>query len=172
MRSVICLFLVAVMIFSCSGPGNEKLLINDQNYFELPGLNVMVFEDIYPEGHQGGVGFIQNGVRVATNGDVRLELTPGQFQPIPKVGPRTVDKENNQITVKLWYPDTAINRKGFNPIFYPNMAYRAVHVLFGLATIYPYLQEYDGVCMVHNLLLQVLAYQTQLTGMFFLQNGS
>ncbi len=123
MRSVICLFLVAVMILSCSGPGNEKLLINDQNYFELPGLNVMVFEDIYPEGHQGGVGFIQNGVRVATNGDVRLELTPGQFQPIPKVGPRTVDKENNQITVKLWYPDTAINRKGFNPIFYPDLTF-------------------------------------------------
>lgn len=123
MRSVICLFLVAVMIFSCSGPSNEKLLINDQNYFELPGLNVMVFEDIYPEGHQGGVGFIQNGVRVATNGDVRLELTPGQFQPIPKVGPRTVDKENNQITVKLWYPDTAINRKGFNPIFYPDLTF-------------------------------------------------
>jgi hypothetical protein len=30
----------------------------------------MVFEDIYPEGHQGGVEIIQHGVRVATNGDV------------------------------------------------------------------------------------------------------
>jgi hypothetical protein len=120
MRSLIWIFLL-MMIVSCSGPRSEKLLINDQNYFELPGLNVMVFEDIYPEGHQGGVGFIQHGVRVATNGDVRLELTPGQFQPIPKVGKRNVDRDKNEISVNLWYPDSAINRKGFNPIFYPDL---------------------------------------------------
>jgi hypothetical protein len=83
----------------------------------------MVFEDIYPEGHQGGVGFIQHGVRVATNGDVRLEYTPGQFQPIPKVGKRMVDKEKNEISVRLWYPDTAINRKGFNPVIYPDLQF-------------------------------------------------
>jgi len=115
------IFLLAV---SCSLPkGKQELRINDQNYFELPGLNVMVFEDIYPEGHQGGVGFIQNGVRVATNGDVRLELTPGQFQPIPKVGTRNVDKEKNEISVNLWYPDSSINRKGYNPIFYPDLQF-------------------------------------------------
>ncbi len=90
---------------------------------KLPGLNVMVFEDIYPEGHQGGVGIIQQGVRVATNGDLRLEPTPGQFQPIPKVGKRTIDKDANLISVKLWYPDSSINRKGFNPIFYPDLVF-------------------------------------------------
>ncbi|HLO59173.1 MAG TPA: glycoside hydrolase family 9 protein [Bacteroidales bacterium] len=113
--------LLVILALSCSKSPEQKLVLNDQNYFELPGLNVMVFEDIYPEGHQGGVGFIQHGVRVATNGDVRLELTPGQFQPIPKVGPRDINRDSNQISVKLWYPDTAINRKGFNPIFYPDL---------------------------------------------------
>ncbi len=122
MKACIPVFLL-LMLLSCKSADKSNLVINDQNYFELPGLNVMVFEDIYPEGHQGGVGFIQHGVRVATNGDVRLELTPGQFQPIPKVGPRTVDKENNVITVKLWYPDSAINGKGFNPIFYPDLTF-------------------------------------------------
>ncbi len=123
MRSLILLMILAVA-GSCSLNRNkQELRINDQNYFELPGLNVMVFEDIYPEGHQGGVGFIQNGVRVATNGDVRLELTPGQFQPIPKVGKRTVDKEANEIHVNLWYPDSSINRKGFNPVFYPDLQF-------------------------------------------------
>ncbi len=118
------IFLMILTAVSCSSPKDkQELRINDLNYFELPGLNVMVFEDIYPEGHQGGVGFIQNGVRVATNGDVRLELTPGQFQPIPKVGKRTVDREANEIHVNLWYPDTAINRKGFNPIFYPDLVF-------------------------------------------------
>ena len=46
-----------------------QLKVNAHGYFEMPGLNVMVFFDIYPEGHQGGVGIIQNGTRVATNGD-------------------------------------------------------------------------------------------------------
>jgi len=118
-------FLSILLLLSCEfqNPERNKLLINDQNYFELPGLNVMVFEDIYPEGHQGGIGFIQHGVRVATNGDVRLELTPGQFQPVPAVGKRTVDKKRNEISVNLWYPDTAINRKGFNPIIYPDLQF-------------------------------------------------
>ena len=122
MKSIIP-FLCILLLLSCksNNTGKEKLLINEQNYFELPGLNVMVFEDIYPEGHQGGIGIIQHGIRVATNGDVRLEATPGQFQPIPKVGDRAVDRDLNEISVKLWYPDSSINRRGFNPIVYPDL---------------------------------------------------
>ena len=114
-----------LLIVSCNrwNHSEKKLLINDKNYFELPGLNVMVFEDIYPEGHQGGVGIIQHGIRVATNGDLRLEPTPGQWQPIPKVGKRTVDRDANLISVKLWYPDSGINRKGFNPVIYPDLQF-------------------------------------------------
>ena len=44
----------------------------------------MAYQDIYPEGHQGGVAVIMHGRRVATNGDLRLDETPGQWQPIPK----------------------------------------------------------------------------------------
>jgi hypothetical protein len=61
----------------------DGLTINEQEYLEMPGLNVMLTHDYYPEGHQGGVGVIQNGRRVATNGDLRLEPTPGQWQPMP-----------------------------------------------------------------------------------------
>jgi len=105
----------------------QSLQINENEYFEKPGLNVMVFFDIYPEGHQGGVGIIQNGTRVATNGDLRLEPTPGQWQPIPKVGKRSVDRTKNEISVKCTYPDSAINRKGFNPVEYPDL-YFTYHV--------------------------------------------
>jgi len=56
---------------------------------------------------------------VATNGDLRLEATPGQWQPIPKQGKRIVDVANNLIKVTMTYPDSSKNRKGFNPIFYP-----------------------------------------------------
>ncbi len=98
----------------------QELKVSARGYFDMPGLHVMVFTDIYPEGHQGGVGIIQNGTRVATNGDLRLEPTPGQWQPIPKVGAKTrvSDKE---IQVRCWYPDSSINRKGFNPVVYPDL---------------------------------------------------
>jgi len=47
--------------------------LNSLEYLEYQGVNVMLAHDFYPEGHQGGVGIIQNGQRVATNGDIRLE---------------------------------------------------------------------------------------------------
>ncbi|HAH24018.1 MAG TPA: glycoside hydrolase [Prolixibacteraceae bacterium] len=115
------LILLLLVLFTSFNVHAQSLQINENEYFEKPGLNVMVFFDIYPEGHQGAVGIIQNGVRVATNGDLRLEPTPGQWQPIPKVGKRTVDRTKNEITVKCTYPDSSINRKGFNPVEYPDL---------------------------------------------------
>jgi hypothetical protein len=97
------------------------LKLNELGYFEMQGLNVMVFDDIYPEGHQGGVSIIQHGDRVATNGDIRLEATPGQWQAVPKFHKREIDKENNLIKAKLSFPDSSRHLKGFNPIVYPDL---------------------------------------------------
>src|SRR5437868_6976195 len=107
----------------------STLKLNDQEYFEMPGLNVMAFQDIYPEGHQAGVSIIQNGERVATNGDLRLDPTPGQWQPMPKQDKRVVNQKDNEITTWLSYPDPSRNRTGFNPIEYPvlKLSYQ-VHV--------------------------------------------
>ena len=120
-KPLLLLFLLATTTLFSIGQNKQILRLNELGYFEIPGLNVMAFQDIYPEGHQGGVGIIQNGERVATNGDLRLEQTPGQWQPIPKQGLRIVDKANNLIKVTLTYPDSSKNRKGFNPIFYPDL---------------------------------------------------
>jgi endoglucanase len=114
-KYLLLLCLIVSCIFLSFGQKKQTLQLKDLGYFELPGLNVMVFQDIYPEGHQGGI--IQNGERVATNGDLRLEQTPGQWQPIPKQGQRIVDKVNNLVKVTLTYPDSSKNRKGFNPVF-------------------------------------------------------
>lgn len=113
--------LIAICFCNRLQSQNSTLILNDQEYFEKPGLNIMVFQDIYPEGHQGGLGIIQNGVRIATNGDIRLEPTPGQWAPIPKMQNRIIDKANNEIRVTLTFPDSARNRKGFNPINYPSL---------------------------------------------------
>src|SRR6185437_15645820 len=97
--------------------------LNSLEYLEYQGVNVMLAHDFYPEGHQGGVGVIQNGQRVATNGDIRLEPTPGQWQPIPKVGKRMVDVQKQQISVHMHFPDSSINRRGFNPVIYPDLKF-------------------------------------------------
>ncbi len=101
--------------------GAAGLRINELEYLEMPGLNVMLAHDYYPESHQGGVGVIQNGLRVATNGDLRLEPTPGQWEPVPKVGKRMVDRGRQEISVRMQYPDPEKNRRGFNPIVYPDL---------------------------------------------------
>ena len=107
---------------SAFAAGEDALVINDQEYLEMRGLNVMLAHDYYPEGHQGGVGIILNGQRVATNGDLRLEPTPGQWQPTPVVGPRQVDRAAQEISVHMSYPDRSKDHRGFNPISYPDLA--------------------------------------------------
>ncbi len=101
----------------------QSFVLNKAEYFERGGVNIMAYQDIYPEGHQGGVAVIMHGKRLATNGDLRLDETPGQWQPIPKQIDRKVDAAGNAITVTMGYPDERINRKGFNPIEYPDLTF-------------------------------------------------
>src|SRR5580658_2456072 len=115
------LALAAAVPGATAATGEETLSIHDQEYLEMTGLNVMLAHDYYPEGHQGGVGIIQNGLRVATNGDLRLEPTPGQWEPTPVVGKRQVDRAAQEISVHMDYPDYSKDRKGFNPIGYPDL---------------------------------------------------
>ena len=114
-------FISSIQSQSIKNTGAMKL--NSLEYLEYQGVNVMLAQDYYPEGHQGGVSVIQNGLRVATNGDIRLEPTPGQWQPIPKVGKRSVDKTKQQISVQLQFPNEDIDRKGFNPVIYPDLKF-------------------------------------------------
>ncbi|HKL79641.1 MAG TPA: glycoside hydrolase family 9 protein [Mobilitalea sp.] len=92
-------------------------------YFQNLGVDVMAFDDIYPEGHQSGVSLIMHGNRVATNGDIRFEQTPGQWQPVPKQGKRELDPVANTITTSLSFPDTSKHLKGFNPMIYPDFQF-------------------------------------------------
>ncbi|MGD8779149.1 MAG: glycoside hydrolase family 9 protein [Ignavibacteria bacterium] len=117
--------------------GEEGLVIGKAGYFEMPGLNVLVYNNTFPEGHQGGVEIIQHGNRVATNGELRLSPSPGQWQPIPKLGvgyeargvspqevgltSRVVDSLNNEVRMPCSYPDSSRSRQGFNPIIYPDL---------------------------------------------------
>ncbi len=114
MRKNILLIALSMTSFTASA---QTFRLNSDGYFNAGGTDVMAFSDFYPEGHQGGVCVIMNGHRIATNGDIRLEATPGQWQPVPKQLSRRV--EGGKIVTTLCYPDSSRHLTGFNPMVYP-----------------------------------------------------
>lgn len=115
------LILCAFGLMSANALKAQEFKLNSSGYFNNNGVDVMAFDDIYPEGHQGGVSLIMHGNRVATNGDIRLEPTPGQWQPVPKQRDRNVDQAANTITASLSFPDSSRHVTGFNPMIYPDL---------------------------------------------------
>jgi endoglucanase len=115
--------LVLPLLLAGAGPDEgARLKLGPRGYLTEPGLDVIVFDDIYPDGHQTGVTIIQHGSRVAANGDLRLEPEPGQWSPMPvSAGKRVIDAATGTITQALSYPDPSKNGRGFNPIFYPDL---------------------------------------------------
>lgn len=97
----------------------QDFSLNDLGYFNHEGVDAMAFNDFYPEGHQGGISFLMNGKRIATNGDLRFEPTPGQWQPVPKQLSRKI--EDGKIVTTLCFPDSSRHETGFNPMFYPDL---------------------------------------------------
>lgn len=111
------------LLLASTARAQDGLQLGERGYLTEPGLDVIVFDDIYPDGHQTGVTIIQHGSRVAANGDLRLEPEPGQWSPMPvSAGERAIDRASGTITQRLSYPDPAKNGTGFNPIFYPDLA--------------------------------------------------
>ncbi|MDR2495864.1 MAG: glycoside hydrolase family 9 protein [Tannerellaceae bacterium] len=103
--------------------GAQSFRLNSAGYFSNNGVDVMAFADVYPEGHQSGVSLIMHGNRTATNGDLRFEPTPGQWQPVPKQRSRNQDLSANQIVARLSFPDSSRHLKGFNPMIYPDFEF-------------------------------------------------
>lgn len=105
-----------------------------RGYFNKAGVDVMAFDDIYPSGHQSGVSVLMHGKRVATNGDVRFEQTPGQWQPTPKQLTREMDEAENTIRTVLRYPDMDAHLRGFNPLVYPDYEFEYAVTVKGMKT--------------------------------------
>ena len=113
-----------LFLLGCTSQKEQGFKLNaTTGYFQNGGVDVMAFDDIYPEGHQSGVSIIMHGNRIATNGDIRFEQTPGQWQPVPKQGKRELDDAANTITTSLSFPDSSRHLRGFNPMIYPDFQF-------------------------------------------------
>ena len=87
----------------------QDLQLNDLDYFERQGVNVLVFSNSFNGGFNdeknSGIEIIHHGVRTVQGGAVRLNNTPEQWDLVPKMTNRRVDRENGSIEVGLRYDD-------------------------------------------------------------------
>ena len=105
MKSLLSLLLLAVPFI-----GNaQDLKLNDREYFERQGVNVLVFSNNFNGGFNdeknSGIEIIHHGVRTVQGGAVRLSNTPEQWDLVPKTISRKVDREKNSIEVSMRYDE-------------------------------------------------------------------
>ncbi len=87
----------------------QDLQLNNREYFERQGVNVLVFSNNFNGGFNdeknSGIEIIHHGVRTAQGGAVRLNNTPEQWDLVPKTISRKVDREKGCIEVVMRYDD-------------------------------------------------------------------
>ncbi|HUX95094.1 MAG TPA: glycoside hydrolase family 9 protein [Bacteroidales bacterium] len=110
-RTKLSLYLIVVFFIYLAGcspnQSGQKMIINDKEYLEKPGLTVMAFHDHYPSGHQGGIVIIQHGERIATNGFIRMQPVEGKRLPYPLGALREIDSVKQVIKSVVNYDDFA-----------------------------------------------------------------
>ena len=105
MKKFLLLFLISVPVISKS----QDLKLNEREYFERQGVNVLVFSNNFNGGFNdeknSGIEIIHHGVRTIQGGAVRLNNTPEQWDLVPKTVSRTVDREKGSVEVVMRYDD-------------------------------------------------------------------
>ncbi|MGQ1891443.1 glycoside hydrolase family 9 protein [Thermophagus sp. OGC60D27] len=147
--------------------GKETLVLNDSAYYEAEGVNILMFSNWYngyfSDSKMSGIEVIHHGKRTVTNGDVRLNHTPEQWDPIPKFVKKEVDSLNHIVKAWLEYPnfgymirtqpqddDLLISvhldnplpaelegKAGFNLEFLPAAYFEKTYLMDGKAGIFP-----------------------------------
>ena len=167
------LFFISAMLLVPGRQGaigqETGLELNDMGYFEMRGFNVLAFENAYTgfffDEKTAGIMFIHHGERTATGGAVRLKPAPEQWDQIPTVEQRTVNREDQSVDILLRYEDFDFNSKvhvrpdgnaviisvtldeplpgrlegrtGFNLEFLPAAYFEKTYIMDGINGIFP-----------------------------------
>ena len=78
---------------------DDKIALNEQEYFSGPGFSFLLFHNNYQVGYQGGLQMILNDERVLDSGDLFLQPKEGQPRPELRVLRREVDRARGVATV-------------------------------------------------------------------------
>lgn len=160
---------VSLLALTAGIAAAEPLHINDKGYYTGRGVNVLVFSNwydgLFSDSKISGVELIHHGIRTATNGDVRMSPTPGQWDLIGLMTDRKVDAANGVIETTLKYadydfsykirteahgdgvtvsvildtpvPDALAGRAGFNLEFVPSAYAHKSYLVDGTAGSFP-----------------------------------
>ena len=100
--------LMALLAVPATGLAQD-LQLNELEYFERQGVNVLVFSNSFNGGFNdeknSGIEVIHHGVRTMQGGAVRLNNTPEQWDLVPRMTDRKVDREGQSIEVSMRYDD-------------------------------------------------------------------
>src|SRR5688572_15252741 len=100
---------VVVILVAASNAVCQDLKLNELDYFETQGVNVLVYNNTFSGGFNdeknAGIELIHHGVRTAQGGAVRLSNTPEQWDLVPEILNRKVDRASKTIEATLRYKD-------------------------------------------------------------------
>jgi len=109
MKRLTFLSLVVLLLTAFNYGSSQDLVLNDLEYFETQGVNVLVYSNLFTGGFNdektAGIELIHHGVRTAQGGAVRLSNTPEQWDLVPEIPTRKVDRASNTIEATLRYKD-------------------------------------------------------------------
>jgi hypothetical protein len=108
-------WLLIIFCSLCTGQIFAQLELNEKEYFEMQGLNVLVFSNEYNgfffDEKNAGIELIHHGMRSSTGGAVRLQNTPEQWDLVPSLLERKVDRSTNTVEVTTRYEQLEFTSK-------------------------------------------------------------
>jgi hypothetical protein len=109
MKRLPVLSVIVLLLAACNYASGQNLKLNALEYFETQGVNVLVYSNLFTGGFNdeknAGIELIHHGVRTSQGGAVRLSNTPEQWDLVPVVSNRKVDRASNTIEVSLLYKE-------------------------------------------------------------------
>ena len=103
---------IGLLVTSCltAGAGMaiaQTLTVSPHQTLETRGLSIVTgqnkFSPIFFDEKNAGIQIIMQGDRIATDGEVRLNPTPEQWDPVPTFVSRTLGSEPNQVVMRSTY---------------------------------------------------------------------
>ena len=115
MKRLPFLSVLVLLLAAFNDASGQDLKLNDLEYFETQGVNVLVYSNIFNGGFNdeknAGIELIHHGVRTAQGGAVRLSNTPEQWDLVPAISARKVDRLSKTIEAALRYDDYDFNSR-------------------------------------------------------------
>ncbi|SFU99892.1 N-terminal ig-like domain of cellulase [Pontibacter akesuensis] len=109
MKRRIFLSAIVLLLAAFNYASSQDLKLNDLAYFETQGVNVLVYNNLFTGGFNdeknAGIELIHHGVRTAQGGAVRLSNTPEQWDLVPNISNRKVDRAAKTIEATLRYEE-------------------------------------------------------------------